>query len=284
MNHESIDRIPITVLILTKNEELAVQKCIKSVLGFDQIIVVDSNSSDRTVEISSELGSEIVQFSWDGKYPKKKEWAMRHASIRNDWVLFLDADEQLSSELCSEIRSLFTKSVLPSFGAYDIQLQYHFMNRELKFGHRVVKRALLNRNYCEFPEIDDLYVSNMWEVEGHYQPDCKIIVGKLKGKIIHLDPDPLYDYFARHNRYSDWEAELRINAAMRNTVNKSRSSQGKFFDLVPFKPFVFFIYSFFIRNGWLDGQAGFDYALALSFYYFQVSLKAREKGRNEKSS
>ena len=87
----------------------------------------------------------------------------------------------------------------------------------------------------------------------------------------------MFDYFSRHNRYSDWEAELRVNKSMRNSVRSARTIQGSFFDRVPGKPFVFFIYSYFFRLGFRDGRTGLHYALALSFYYWQISMKVQER-------
>jgi len=85
------DFIPITVLILTKNEEKAIRECIESVKAFSQIIVVDSGSTDKTCLIAEGLGVEIEKFDWNGRYPKKKQSAMSLKSIKHDWVLFLDA-------------------------------------------------------------------------------------------------------------------------------------------------------------------------------------------------
>jgi glycosyltransferase involved in cell wall biosynthesis len=272
--------IPLTVVILTKDEESAISRCVDSVSGADQVLVVDSNSTDKTVQIAQEKGVEVINFTWNGVYPKKKQWAFENKIIRNDWVLFLDADEAASSTLMSELRHLLEKPQEIKSGAFFVDLDYWFMGKMLRFGHKVRKRALLNRSCCSFPIIDDLHVSNMWEVEGHYQPICNKQVGLLHGRISHLDPDPLFDYFSRHNRYSDWEAELRINARMRESVRKVRTRQGAIFDKFPGKPLLFFLYSYFWKSGWRDGRVGFSYALALSFYYWQISIKVFERKYN----
>ena len=273
-------KIPLTVVILTKNEEYAITNCLESVKEADQIIVFDSNSTDRTVQFAREKGVTVVNFTWNGQYPKKKQWALQNEEIRNDWVLFLDADEAASKFLIDELRILLLHPNKMDFGAYVIELDYFFLGRKLRFGHKVRKRALVNRKCCSFPVIDDLNVSNMWEVEGHYQPICDKQVGVLAGKISHLDPDPLFDYFSRHNKYSDWEAELRMNPKMKESVRNLRTSQGAFFDKLPCKPLLFFIYSYLIKSGWRDGRSGFHYSLALSFYYWQISVKVLERRRN----
>jgi len=273
-------RMPLTVIILTKNEEEAILSCLESVTEADQVLVIDSNSTDRTVEFAQQKGASVINFVWDGQYPKKKQWALQNLEIRNDWVLFLDADEAASALLISELRNLLANPYDIKFGAFVAELDYFFMGKLLRFGHKVKKRALLNRNCCSFPIIDDLHVSNMWEVEGHYQPICNKQVGFLRGKITHLDPDPLFDYFSRHNKYSDWEAELRMNPNMQESVRAARTAQGAFFDKFPGKPLLFFLYSYVFKSGWRDGRVGFNYAVALSFYYWQISIKVLDRRIN----
>ena len=272
----SIKKLPITVIILTKNEEKAIQNCIETLDDFDQVVVVDSRSFDDTCAIAQAMGAEIVQFEWDGKYPKKKQWSMEIPSIRNDWVLFLDADERLSNDLKREIEDFFTQTKNHEFSAGVAPLKYYFNMRKLNHGHKVKKIFLLKKGFAKFPVIDDLRVSNMWEVEGHYQPQVRGQVFRFKGSILHKDPDSFFDYFARHNRYSDWEAFLRVNPTIATTVSETKSFQGKVFSKIPMKPIFFFIYSYFLRGGWLDGRQGLDYAIALSFYYWQIGLKSRE--------
>jgi glycosyltransferase involved in cell wall biosynthesis len=269
-------KIPVTVLVLTKNEEKAITECLASVADFDQIIVIDSGSQDKTVELSERFGAEVINFSWNGKYPKKKQWGLENPQVRHDWVLFIDADERVTPSLAIEIRDFLSSNLREEFAAAEVKLDYHFLGSKLSHGHRAVKRALVNRILCKFPVIDDLAVSNMWEVEGHYQPETQGKIYQLKSRLVHLDPDPLFDYFARHNRYSDWEAFLINNEAIKSQVTNARTAKGKIFSSVPFKPLAFFFYSFVIRLGWLDGRRGFHFAIANSFYQWQIGLKARE--------
>lgn len=275
LESKPIKILPLTCVILTKNEEKAIQDCLESVQFCNQIVVVDSSSTDKTSQIVRENGLELINFTWNGVYPKKKQWALQHPSILNNWVLMLDADERVSKELRDSILEFFA-SGRNSVAAFDVEIAYLFLNRLLKHGHRVNKRVLLDKRKCSYPILDDLDVENMWEVEGHYQPIVFGSIGKLKGKLLHSDPDSLFDYFSRHNRYSDWEAHIRINNDDRKIVSKAKSLQGRIFDRIPGKPIAFFIYSYFYRLGFLDGKAGLNYALALAFYYWQVSLKVDE--------
>ncbi|MDL5158976.1 glycosyltransferase family 2 protein [Actinomycetospora termitidis] len=259
---------------MTKNEELVIERTVRSLRRFAQILVVDSNSTDQTSTLATKAGADVIQFEWNGRYPKKKQWSMDHTFIKFDWVFFVDADEYPSAALVEDIALKCREST--SVAAWEAALEYSFDGKVLRHGHTVRKTVLLDRSRCRFPEVHDLEVANMWEVEGHYQPRVSGRIGALRGFLQHEDRDPLYDYFGRHNRYSDWEAYLRTNRDMQMSVRATRSRAGRLFDAVPFKPIFFFLYSYILRQGFLDGRPGFNYAVALSFYYWQISLKARE--------
>jgi glycosyltransferase involved in cell wall biosynthesis len=271
----------ISVVVLTKNEEKGIAHTLSQLRAFDDLIVVDSNSTDRTVEIAESHGARVVNFDWDGHYPKKKQWSLEHAGARNPWVLLLDADEFPSPQLLAELTSI--EPILDEAGndAYDINLLYRFAGRYLRHGHVVTKRSLLDVRSARFPEVNDLDAPGIREVEGHYQPEYSRAVGRLKGRIVHDDRDPVSSWFARHNRYSDWEAHLRLNAAARRDIASKRTAKGRAFDAMPFKPALFFGYAYIARAGFLDGRAGFDYALALSMYYWQIGVKYRELARDD---
>jgi len=270
------DRLPITVIVSTKNEEEGIAAALSHLTSFDDVIVVDSASTDRTVEISESLGARVIPFVWDGKYPKKKQWCLENAGAKYDWVLFLDADERPSDDLLVELRSIVPELESAKFGGYDLLLSYRFAGKFLKHGHRVTKRALLDPKHSRFPVVNDLEAPGMQELEGHYQPLVDGPIGSLRGRILHDDKDPIRTWFDRHNRYSDWEAYLAVNTELKADIASKRSSNGRIFDKVPFKPALFFLYSYLARLGFLDGRAGFDYAFALSGYYWQIGVKVRE--------
>ncbi|WP_084075481.1 glycosyltransferase family 2 protein [Demequina sp. NBRC 110052] len=271
------DLIPVTVLVQTKNEENAIRLCLEGLEDFDQVIVVDSDSTDATKEIARGCGATVVNFTWDGQYPKKKQWQLENVRTRNDWILFIDSDEFPSERLVEDIRVFVEKS--GSFAAASVELDYYFAGRMLRFGHRVSKTILLRRGHAWFEPVDDLDVPGMGELEGHYQPKCDGPVARLGGRLRHEDVDPVSTWFARHNRYSDWEAHVGARARRSDAVYSNRSAQGRAFARAPFKPVAFFIYSYVVRLGFLDGRAGFDYAFALAAYYWQIGLKRREIDR-----
>lgn len=277
VERRTLPKLPVTVLVQTKNEENGIAVCVDALRDFQQVIVVDSNSTDRTVEIAAAHGAQVVNFTWNGRYPKKKQWQLDNLDTLHEWILFMDADEFPSPALIAELREFPFDDV--TIAAADIDLDYRFAGRVLRYGHRVTKRALVRRGMVRFPIIDDLAAPGMGELEGHYQPEASGRVVSLKGRILHDDKDPVRTWFDRHNRYSDWEAHLRMNSTLRKNIASKRTLKGRVFDAVPFKPLAFFVYGYIVRAGFLDGRAGLDYAIALSMYYWQIGVKHRELKR-----
>lgn len=268
----------VSVVVMTKNEEGAIERCLRALAHFETVFVVDSNSTDRTRAIAKATGAQVVAFTWNGRYPKKKQWCLENLPFKTDWVLFVDADEVVSPRLSDEIRRVVRNS---QHAAFDARLDYYFLGERLRHGHRITKRILIDRQKCHFPVVDDLGAEMMWEVEGHYQPVADGTVGRLSGTLRHDDVDRLFDYFSRHNRYSDWEAHLAVGETpARELVNASRSAGGRRASRVPFKPLSFFLYAYVLRGGFLDGAAGFHYAVSQAFYYWQIAVKVRERQRD----
>lgn len=265
--------LDVTAIVMSRNEIENIEATVRALAFCHEVVVVDSLSVDGTREMAERCGARVVDFDWDGAYPKKKQWSLENCGIETDWVLFVDADEQPTKQLANEIPDLIRNS---PFVAFDIPLEYWFRGKRIRHGRKISKRSLLRVGKCHFPVIDDLKVPHMWEVEGHYQPIADGPVGTATGLLQHRDQDPLYDWFARHNRYSEWEAYLRLNPQTAKSVRAARSSEGQIFDRLPFKPIILVAYSLLLRGGFRDGLAGFDYAIAQAFYQWQVSVKVRE--------
>lgn len=263
--------IPVSVVIISKDEELAIGRCVESVRAYDQVFVVDSHSADRTAEIARAAGATVVPFTWDGAYPKKKQWALENLPLRNDWVLYLDGDEYSSPDFDEAVRRTLLS---PTADAFDVPLDYVFLGRVLRHGHKVYKRVLFRRDCGAWLPLDDLSVDRPLEMELHVQPTVDGRIATFPKTLVHDDLEPLAHWFDRHNRYSDWEAVLRTGA--RTETSAERTWQGKLWERVPAKPLLFFLYSYVARLGFLDGRAGFQYALANSFYWWQVGLKTSQ--------
>lgn len=267
---------PLAVAILTLNEKSDLPACLESVTNLRcPIFVVDSNSDDGTQEIATKMGAQVITFTWSGKYPKKKQWTLEKLGSEFEWILLLDADERVSAQLCIEIKVLLSsKEKIEGTTAFQVQLDYVFQGRILKHGIKANKQILFKANGVRFPEIDDLAVSRMWEVEGHYQPSSLGKVQYLSSNLLHNDTGNLFEYISRHNRYSDWEAYVLSHDSVKQQVNLEKSFGAQIFAAIPFKGLAIFIFSYFLKLGFLDGRAGFDFSIHRMFYQWQIKAKS----------
>jgi glycosyltransferase involved in cell wall biosynthesis len=276
--------IPVSVIVMTRNEALNIVPCLEALSRFDQIFVVDSDSDDGTPEISAGLGATVVSFQWNGKYPKKKQWCLENLPFRNRWVLYCDADERVTPELADEIGLLMSSG--PELAGYFILGQPEFAGKRHRYGSWNRKLALLDHYRACFPAFPDLDIATMWEVEGHYQPELQGPVGQLAGQLkypmIHEEAASLHAWFDRHNRYSDWEAALLRDGRHSDLSSREKGLRRllkRVFAGLPGRPLAAFLHSYLLRLGFLDGMPGFDRATARAFYYWQIGVKLRAHRR-----
>lgn len=266
--------IPVTVVVMTRNEAANIALCLAPLTRFAQVLVVDSHSEDGTAAIAAAKGVDVLPFRWNGRYPKKKQWCLSHPAIRHDWVLFIDADERATPQLVAEIGRLLRAD--PPHAAYFIDSRPVWLGRALRHGTPYRKIALLHRRRARFPVCPDLHVSRMWEVEGHYQPVIDGTVGRLSSSMLHADAKPPAAWFDRHNRYSDWEAALAHGGGAEALLAGERGSRrlGKrLLAALPGRPLLAFLHAYVWHLGFLDGNAGLQHALSRAFYYWSIGLK-----------
>ena len=120
-------RCPISILIPAKNERANLRACLESCRFADEVVVVDSVSTDGTAEIAAEFGATIVEFQWDGAFPKKKNWALAHVPWRHEWVFILDADERITPQLAAELATL-AASPPPGIDGYYVNRRFWFLD------------------------------------------------------------------------------------------------------------------------------------------------------------
>ena len=268
--------IPVTVVVMTRNEAANIRPCVRALDRFDQVFVVDSGSDDGTAEIAAELGAEVVSFQWNGRYPKKKQWCLDNLPFRHSWVLYCDADERITPELADEIALLMASG--PDLAGYFLSGQPVFGGVRHRHGAWNRKLALVDRRRASFRAFPDLDVDTMWEVEGHYQPELQGLAGSLRHAMIHEEATSLHGWFDRHNRYSDWEAALLSDGRHGQLSHRERSGRRllkEIFTRMPGRPLAAFLHSYLLRMGFLDGMPGFDRAVARAFYYWQIGVKLR---------
>lgn len=277
------DKIPVSIITISLNEEANIGLCLDSLQRFDEVWVVDSNSTDRTCEIAESKGAKVVTFDWNRQYPKKKQWAYENLPFANKWVMLVDADEQVPDELAQEIADTLERDGDLHAG-YFLGFHYFFAGRMLTHGQRIYKLALMQHAKTRWQTYDDLEVTVLGDNEMHYQPPVDGTTGVLKTPMIHEDQEPLYHFFDRHNKYSDWEAVVRHNGSYFRNEDVQPFLRGWLKPLVakaPFRPLIVFLYSYVLRAGFLDGRAGFDFAIGRAFYFWQTDLKVRERIRDK---
>ncbi len=287
-----MSKVAVSVLIVTHNEEPRLAKCLAALTPFDQIIVVDSQSTDNTVSVAKSMGAECVPFVWDGQYPKKRQWCLDHVPLRHNFVFMVDADEIVTPELIAEIEVLFAAGE-PSNAGYFVRGQYARGGDVLCYGLKNNKLALFNRHKMEFPVVDDLDIDGMGEIEGHYQPVLKVAygdadrdvgdvdaaaIGQLSHGLIHdaYGYDGGVAWTARHLRYARWEAMMDMRGAWPQDPVVKRNVMKAYFKKMPFRPLVAFMHCYVLRFGFLDGQQGFLFARDRYRYYRMIAAAAKE--------
>jgi len=277
--------MPISVLIPTKNEEKNIHKCLTNVSWADEIYVVDSGSTDQTQAIARRMGANIVNFVWDGQGPRKLNWSLQHIPFRHEWLFVVDADEEPSVALQQEILARVLQRQEACAG-YLLPYQYYFLGKLLKHGDPLRKLVLFKHRLARYErrEVPGLAA---YDLEMHCHPIVQGKIGRLCSPMIHRDADDLHHHFARHNLYSDWEALLRTRYGTRNqtgeikphlfgsAVERRRFLKQCFLKL-PGKPWLYFLYAYVLRGGFLDGRPGFIYNVLKAFYWYQIGIKEYE--------
>ncbi len=248
----------LSVVLVTLNEAANLPRTLASVRFAQEIVVVDSGSTDATLAIAREAGSQIFEETWKG-FARQKNSAIAHAT--GDWVLSLDADEEVSSELAREIAAVLEGE--PACSAYRIPRLNHFLGRPLRHGGYWPdpKLRLFRRGTAHFEERP---VHETMRAEGP--------VGRLKGHLIHHCYPTLDEYIEHMNRYSSSGAEM---LAQRGRV--SRSLPAFLWNAV-LNPAATFLYNYVFRLGFLDGRAGLLQHLNHSAYIHWKFVKAWERG------
>ena len=272
--------LDLTIAIPVKNEEVNLPGCLNSI-GTDlvkKIVIIDSGSTDNTKAIAKQYEIEVIDFKWDGKFPKKRNWYLRNHTPQTKWVLFLDADEYLTIDFKSELRM-----ALPNSDKVGFWLNYtiYFLGKQLRGGYPLKKLALFQVNAGEYEKIDEDKWSNL-DMEIHEHPILYGQIGKIRNKIDHRDYRGISHYIQKHNEYAFWEAERFLKSItdypkLQGLTWKQRLKY-KLMKSVWLGP-VYFLGSFFLLGGFRDGARGIAFAILKMSYFTQIYCKIRESNR-----
>jgi len=276
----------VAVVILTYNEEANIAQALASVVGWaDEIHILDSLSTDRTLEIVRQYGCHITQNKFEN-YARQRNYALDHLPVRSEWVLFLDADEWLPDALKVEISTLIATS--PKENGFYIKWRLIWMGRWIRRGYYpswILRLFRYGKGRCE-----DRAVNEHLIVEG--------TTGQLRNDFMHEDRKGVTDWIAKHNGYATREAlELvntrsvpgyqEIDARLFGTqAGRKRWLRQKVWNRLPLliRPFFYFFYRYVLKGGLLDGKEAFIYHFLQGLWFpllidiKYLELKARQAG------
>lgn len=267
----------LTIAIPVKNEERNLPGCLNAIgQSFVQHIdIIDSGSTDNTRSIAENFGARVVDFKWDGKFPKKRNWYLRNYTPKTKWVLFLDADEYLTDEFKQELSKALESD---AYEGYWLHYTIYFLGKKLRGGYPLDKLALFKVGAGEYEKIEEDQWSHL-DMEIHEHPVLKGPIGKIKSKIDHQDFRGISHYVSKHNEYSSWEAgrflKLASDAAATTKWTWKQKLKYRLMKSPLIGP-VFFMGSFFVMGGFKDGARGFAFAILKMAYFTQVYCKIKE--------
>jgi glycosyltransferase involved in cell wall biosynthesis len=275
--------LPVSVIVAARNEEKNLPRCLEALAQAGEVYVVDSGSTDGTTEIARSFGATVVQFHYQGGWPKKRQWAMDNLPLAYDWILLLDADEALTPELCEEIRESISNDAVDG---YYIALRMYFLGRPLRHGDASFwKLSLFRRGKGRYEcrlENQDSSMADM-EVHEHVVVDGR--TKQLRNALIHHNVESLSRYIQKHNEYSNWEARVLLQGERSNSdlppslfgtqAQRRRWLKKKLYG-VPGSPVMLFFYRYFLRGAFLDGIPGLIYCGFQAVQMFHTKAKIYE--------
>lgn len=275
-------KAPISVLMPVKNEAANLPRSLAAISWADEIFVVDSQSTDRSARIAEAYGAKVVQFHFNGIWPKKKNWALENLPFKNEWVFILDADEVMQPTAEEEIRQISSDTNHPVDG-YWINRRFMFMGKWLKHAYYPNWNLRLFRHrlgrYEKLTDVDTASGDN--EVHEHVVVNGK--TARLRCEMDHYAFPSVEAFIEKHNRYSNWEARVALDRFLKGSSQSLQISevgwQRRFKQLashLPFRPFLRFFYVYLWQLGFADGKEGYHFARLHAIYEYLCVVKTAE--------
>ena len=274
----------ITAIILTKNEELNIERCIKSInKKIKKIIVLDSFSDDKTVEIAKKMGAEVYQHKFEN-YALQFNYAIDDLNINTKWIFRLDADEVVTEELLDEIENKISIHANDNVNGFLMKYKLIFMGKFLKHGgcYPFIKMTVFKKDFGRFEERE--FGEHVVLREGNYETfynDC-----------LHYDFKDINSFIEKHNWYATREKNDYFNRKtflqkeLYKQANVTKKIRDNVYYKLPlfFRAKLFYLYKYYVKLGFLDGKEGKIYAFIQTYFYrFVVDAKIYEEEKNENS-
>lgn len=275
----------ITVIVPVKNEEKNLAFCLEPLAGWAaHIVVADSGSTDATGSIAQQYGAEVVQFQYKGGWPKKRQYVLDTYPFQTEWILLLDADEILTAESKRQIEQAIQSN---DYQGYYLWFRMEFMGRVLlRSDPGLRKLSLFKTGAGSFEKRYGDQDISMGDMEVHEHVVVQGKVGELMAPITHRNYNNLSRFIIKHDEYSNYECRVHIAAEKTaisekfwGTKEQRRRYLKKKLIRNPVAPFLYFLYLYFFKLGFLEGYPGFYYALYQCIYLYFVNAKIYELER-----
>ena len=287
--------VPVTVLVPTLREQDDIVECLRRLRWAEQVALIDSGSADDTVPLAQAMGAEVFWFDYKQHsptgWPKKRNWALEHAPLRHEWVMFMDADEHMTPQLAREIEGVVTgRHTPPRNGCGD----GYWVNRRMMFHGRWIKHGgyypawnlrLFKHAVGRFEKLTQQGDTNSGDMVVHEH--VRLTTGEagfLDNDFLHHEFANFHEWVEKHNRYSSWEAQVAVHGEpdgippkLFGTPQQRRRWLKHATRKLPFRPTIRFLYHFFWRKGFLEGRAGYGLARMLAAYETMTVVKSYEQ-------
>jgi glycosyltransferase involved in cell wall biosynthesis len=273
---------PVSVIVPVKNEAENLHRCLPALAWADEIFIVDSQSTDGTEEVAGKFGATVIQFYYNGSYPKKKNWALDNIPFRNEWVLIVDADEIVIPGLAAEIAR---RVDCDEADGYYLNSLYKFLGRPIRHcGYSSCwNLRLFKHRLGRYEKMPDPTGGRAGDNEAHEHVELDGRVLRLDHELEHHAYPTIAVWVEKHNRYAIWEA-ANAERFLSEPIPKSIGSVQRIKRMLkkiawrlPLRPLVRFIYAYCIRLGFLDGKPGLYFCGLLAFYDFLATANRYEQ-------
>ncbi len=275
-------KVPVSILIPIRNEAANLPRCLAAVAWADEIFVVDSQSTDASVAIATAAGAKVVQFHFNGVWPKKKNWALENLPFTHEWVFILDADEVLPPGTEMEFAALIARGG-DSLAGYWINRRFMFMGAWLRHAYYPNWNLRLFKHRLGRYEQLVQGATQSGDNEVHEHIIVQGPTGRLRSEMDHYAFPSIDVFVEKHNRYSNWEARLQVEKRPPNADDALQSRPVRLRRLIkrialhlPCRPTLRFLYVYVFQLGLLDGRRGYYFARLHAMYEFLSVAKAAE--------